>query len=88
MNPLLSRLQAYPFERLRQLFADVTPNPAYSHISLGMGDLHDPGMEYFNVLLETTNGRHRICDLRFVICDLRISESQFASFGGLRKSQM
>jgi N-succinyldiaminopimelate aminotransferase len=27
MNPLLSRLQPYPFERLRQLFASVTPNP-------------------------------------------------------------
>ena len=29
MNPLLSRLQPYPFERLRQLFAGVTPNPAF-----------------------------------------------------------
>ena len=38
MNPLLSRLQPYPFERLRQLFADVTPNPALSAISLGMGE--------------------------------------------------
>ena len=38
MNPLLSRLQPYPFERLRQLFADVTPNPALRAISLGMGE--------------------------------------------------
>ncbi len=38
MNPLLSRLQPYPFERLRQLFAGVTPNPAYSAISLGIGE--------------------------------------------------
>ena len=38
MNPLLSRLQAYPFERLRQLFSGVTPNPAYPAISLGMGE--------------------------------------------------
>ncbi|WP_342617680.1 succinyldiaminopimelate transaminase [Rhodoferax sp. GW822-FHT02A01] len=38
MNPNLSRLQAYPFERLRQLFAQVTPNPAYSPISLGIGE--------------------------------------------------
>ncbi len=38
MNPLLTRLQTYPFERLRQLFAGVTPNPAYSAISLGMGE--------------------------------------------------
>jgi N-succinyldiaminopimelate aminotransferase len=38
MNPLLSRLQPYPFERLRQLFASVTPNPALRPISLGMGE--------------------------------------------------
>ena len=38
MNPLLSRLQPYPFERLRQLHAGVTPNPAYSPISLGIGE--------------------------------------------------
>ena len=38
MNPLLSRLQPYPFERLRQLFVDVTPNPAFHPISLGIGE--------------------------------------------------
>jgi N-succinyldiaminopimelate aminotransferase len=38
MNPLLSTLQPYPFERLRQLFQGVTPNPAYRPISLGIGE--------------------------------------------------
>ena len=38
MNPNLSRLQAYPFERLRQLFAGVQPNPAFRPISLGIGE--------------------------------------------------
>ena len=38
MNPLLSRLQPYPFERLRQLFAGITPNPAMRPISLGIGE--------------------------------------------------
>ena len=38
MNPLLSHLQPYPFERLRQLFAQVTPPAAYSAISLGIGE--------------------------------------------------
>ncbi len=38
MNPYLSRLQPYPFERLKQLFAGVTPNPAYRPISLGIGE--------------------------------------------------
>jgi len=38
MNPNLSKLQAYPFERLRQLLASVVPNPAYTPISLGIGE--------------------------------------------------
>ena len=38
MNPNLSLLQAYPFERLRQLFATVTPNTVYTPISLGIGE--------------------------------------------------
>ena len=38
MNPHLSLLQAYPFERLRQLFATVTPNPDLRPISLGIGE--------------------------------------------------
>jgi N-succinyldiaminopimelate aminotransferase len=42
MNPLLSHLQPYPFERLRQLFANVTPNPALKPISLGMGEPKHP----------------------------------------------
>jgi N-succinyldiaminopimelate aminotransferase len=38
MNSLLTLLKPYPFERLRQLFADITPNPAYKPISLGLGE--------------------------------------------------
>jgi len=38
MNQLLSLLQPYPFERLRQLFSDITPNPAFKPISLGLGE--------------------------------------------------
>ena len=38
MNPLLARLHPYPFERLRQLTAGITPNPALSSISLGIGE--------------------------------------------------
>lgn len=38
MNPLLSSLQPYPFERLKQLFSTVTPNPVYAPISLGIGE--------------------------------------------------
>ncbi len=38
MNPLLDSLHPYPFERLKQLFASVTPDTAYGHISLGIGE--------------------------------------------------
>ncbi|MBV8124773.1 MAG: succinyldiaminopimelate transaminase [Pelomonas sp.] len=38
MNPLLNRLQPYPFERLRQLTRDIRPNPALRPISLGIGE--------------------------------------------------
>ncbi|MGM9486099.1 succinyldiaminopimelate transaminase [Ideonella sp. YS5] len=42
MNPLLGRLHAYPFERLRALTRDVHPNPAYRPISLGIGEPRHP----------------------------------------------
>jgi len=42
MNPLLATLNPYPFERLRALTRDITPNPAYRHISLGLGEPRHP----------------------------------------------
>jgi len=42
MNPLLAKLQPYPFERLRQLFAGVTPDAAHPPISLGIGEPKHP----------------------------------------------
>ncbi|MFT4241812.1 MAG: succinyldiaminopimelate transaminase [Acidovorax sp.] len=46
MNPLLSHLQPYPFERLRQLFAGVTPPANLSPISLGMGEPRHPTPQF------------------------------------------
>jgi len=42
VNPLLDQLQPYPFEKLRRLFADVTPDRTYSPISLGIGEPKHP----------------------------------------------
>jgi N-succinyldiaminopimelate aminotransferase len=42
MNPRLTLLQPYPFERLRQLQAGVTPNPQLAAISLGLGEPRHP----------------------------------------------
>lgn len=46
MNPLLSKLQPYPFERLRQLLQSVTPSPAHSPISLGIGEPKHPTPQF------------------------------------------
>ena len=51
MNPLLSRLQPYPFERLRELFAGVTPNPACRPISLGIGEPKHPTPDFIKQAL-------------------------------------
>lgn len=42
MNPLLAKLQPYPFERLRQLFSGVVPDAAHAPISLGIGEPKHP----------------------------------------------
>lgn len=51
MNPLLDKLQPYPFEKLRQLFSGVTPNPAYPAISLGIGEPRHPTPEFIKQAL-------------------------------------
>ncbi|HRI92304.1 MAG TPA: succinyldiaminopimelate transaminase [Accumulibacter sp.] len=38
MNPHLSKLQPYPFEKLRRLFADIKPNPELREIRLSIGE--------------------------------------------------
>lgn len=38
MNPTLAQLQPYPFQRLRDLFADVVPDPALSPVDLSIGE--------------------------------------------------
>lgn len=38
MNPNLNKLQPYPFQRLRDLFAGTTPNPDYKPINLSIGE--------------------------------------------------
>lgn len=42
VNPLLNKLQPYPFEKLRLLFSEITPNPDYPAIGLGIGEPKHP----------------------------------------------
>ncbi|MHB1654951.1 MAG: succinyldiaminopimelate transaminase [Burkholderiales bacterium] len=38
MNPYLNRLQAYPFQKLRELFADIVPAASYQPVNLSIGE--------------------------------------------------
>lgn len=42
LNPLLEKLQPYPFEKLRALLAGVTPNPKLKPINLSIGEPKHP----------------------------------------------
>jgi N-succinyldiaminopimelate aminotransferase len=56
MNPLLQRLQPYPFERLRRLFADVKPASAHRPISLGIGEPKHPAPDFLKRALADALG--------------------------------
>jgi N-succinyldiaminopimelate aminotransferase len=42
VNPLLQKLQSYPFEKLRVLFKDITPRAGVKPISFGIGEPKHP----------------------------------------------
>jgi N-succinyldiaminopimelate aminotransferase len=46
LNPQLALLQPYPFERLRQLFAGVTPSAAVSAVNLSIGEPRHPTPQF------------------------------------------
>jgi len=46
MNPKLQQLQPYPFEKLRQLFAGITPNPQLKPINLSIGEPKHPTPQF------------------------------------------
>lgn len=46
MNPDLLNLQPYPFEQLRQLFADLQPPADKSHIALSIGEPKHPSPRF------------------------------------------
>ena len=51
MNPLLGRLQPYPFEKLRALLAGVSPNPALAPVNLSIGEPKHPTPELLKAAL-------------------------------------
>ena len=57
MNPLLDKLQPYPFERLKSLVADITPSSEYKAISFGIGEPKHPTPQFIKeALIEGLGG--------------------------------
>lgn len=57
MNPLLDKLQPYPFEKLKQLFSGITPNADFKPISLGIGEPKHPTPEFIQkAVTDNLNG--------------------------------
>jgi len=56
LNPNLEKLQPYPFEKLRALFAEVRPNPALGAISLSIGEPKHPTPELIRRTLTANLG--------------------------------
>jgi N-succinyldiaminopimelate aminotransferase len=56
MNPDLDRLQPYPFEKLRALFAGVTPSAAHTPISLSIGEPRHATPEFIKQALASSLG--------------------------------
>ena len=46
MNPRLAALHPYPFQKLRELFAGVTPPPDYAAINLSIGEPRHPTPQF------------------------------------------
>jgi N-succinyldiaminopimelate aminotransferase len=57
MNPRLEQLHPYPFQKLRELFAGVTPNPALAPINLSIGEPRHPTPQFIkDALVAGLNG--------------------------------
>lgn len=51
MNSRLAQLHPYPFQKLRELFASVTPNPEFAPINLSIGEPKHPTPEFIKQAL-------------------------------------
>jgi len=57
MNSNLSQLQPYPFQRLRDLFAGITPNPDFKPVNLSIGEpKHDTPALIKEALVQNLSG--------------------------------
>lgn len=73
MNPLLSSLQPYPFERLKQLFGSVVPSADHPAISLGIGEPRHATPEFIKQAL--TSGLNGLASYPTTIGDAALREA-------------
>lgn len=56
MNPNLNNLHPYPFQKLRDLFAGITPNPVFKPINLSIGEPKHATPEFIKLALTANLG--------------------------------
>lgn len=56
MNSRLAQLHPYPFQKLRELFASVTPSPEFAPINLSIGEPKHPTPEFIKQALIQSMG--------------------------------
>jgi len=56
MNPNLNNLHPYPFQKLRDLFNGITPNPAFKPINLSIGEPKHDTPEFIKLALTANLG--------------------------------
>lgn len=79
MNPLLDKLQPYPFEKLGKLLGEVTPNPELSPIKLSIGEPKHPAPQFVLDALTDNIRQVEVYPSTKGIPDLRIAISEWAT---------
>ena len=88
MNPLLDKLQPYPFEKLTKLLGEVTPNPDLDPIKLSIGEPKHPAPDFVINTLKEQIGAVEVYPTTKGIPELRESISCWATnrFGLVERS--
>lgn len=79
MNPLLEKLQPYPFEKLSKLLGEVTPNPDLDPIKLSIGEPKHPAPQFVLDTLTDNIQQVEVYPTTKGIPELRIAISNWAT---------
>ncbi len=79
MNPLLEKLQPYPFEKLSKLLGEVTPNPDLDPIKLSIGEPKHPAPQFVLDTLTDNIQQVEVYPTTKGVPELRIAISNWAT---------